>query len=110
MDDHIRDLILGAVRLVTVNSGTGFEALMHGRPVICCGASDYHHLTTRVRSEAELQAALDIVTEPPDRPTRARYALWFHDQLVDLSREGWADEILVRLRASATATSALGGA
>lgn len=110
VDDHIHDLIQRARRVVTVNSGTGFEALMLGRPVICCGASDYHHLATRVRSEAELQAALDTVTEPPDRPTRARYALWFHDQMVDLSRDGWADEILVRLRASATAPPDLGGA
>lgn len=103
VDDHIHDLILGADRVVTINSGTGFEALMLGRPVISCGASDYHHLTTRVRSAAELEAALDARPVAPDRQTRASYAFWFLGQMVDLSSSGWEGQIFDRLCASVSA-------
>jgi hypothetical protein len=100
VDDHIHDLIRGAARVVTVNSGTGFEALMLGRPVIACGASDYHHLTQRARTADDLAAALDRTLPAPDRPTLARYALWYAAQQIDVTAPGWEDRILAKLQAA----------
>jgi Capsule polysaccharide biosynthesis protein len=109
VDDHIHDLIARAALVVTVNSGTGFEALLFGRPVLSCGRSDYHHLTTRVSSLAELAAALDRPPPAPDRSTLARYALWYSSQMIDLAEPGWEDRIIARLRATRVAASGASG-
>jgi capsule polysaccharide modification protein KpsS len=95
--------------VVTVNSGTGFEALLFGRPVLSCGRSDYHHLTTRVASLAELAAALDRPPPAPDRSTLARYALWYSSKMIDLAEPGWEDRIIARLRATRAAASGVSG-
>ena len=92
--DHIHDLIAHADRVVTINSGTGLEALLLGKPVITCGKTDYHHLTTAVTSAQGLCAALDAAPVAPDRVTLARYCLWYCRQMVDLSTPDWEDRII----------------
>lgn len=62
-DASIHDLIPHADRVVTVNSGVGFEALLYGKPVITMGASEYGVVTTQCRSENDLVLALNSVMD-----------------------------------------------
>lgn len=55
----VHSLISNAQGVVTVNSGVGAEALLHLKPVITTGASDYAVATSRVSSVDELVALLD---------------------------------------------------
>lgn len=56
---NIHHLIAGAKCVVTVNSGVGAEALLHLKPVITTGGSDYAPATRRVRTVQELVSVLD---------------------------------------------------
>lgn len=55
---NIHELISSAKCVITVNSGVGAEALLHLKPVVTTGGSDYAPATTRVRSTAELLQVL----------------------------------------------------
>jgi capsule polysaccharide modification protein KpsS len=57
-DGSVRDLIAGALAVVTVNSGVGFEALVHGKPVITTGRSAYGYAAHPVADADELTVAL----------------------------------------------------
>ena len=57
----IHTLISKSACVVTVNSGVGFEALLHPRPVITLGACDYAAATLPARSVEELEARLTQV-------------------------------------------------
>ena len=57
-DGSIHDILPRARSVVTVNSGVGLEALLHGRHVITVGQSEYGVATTRCRTKAELREAL----------------------------------------------------
>jgi len=41
---NIQDCLRLAKCVVTVNSGTGFEALLHRKPLICLGRAEYDHV------------------------------------------------------------------
>jgi Capsule polysaccharide biosynthesis protein len=45
--DNIHSLICGAELVCTINSGSGFESLIHGKPVVTFGDSDYRWVTFR---------------------------------------------------------------
>lgn len=62
-DGSIHDIIPRARSIVTVNSGVGLEALLHGKNVITVGQSEYGLATTRARTKAELRDALSALPE-----------------------------------------------
>jgi hypothetical protein len=45
VEGNIHELIKRSVGLFVINSGTGFEALLHGKPVATFGAADYNRVT-----------------------------------------------------------------
>jgi len=49
--DNIHSLIDGAELVCTINSGSGFESLIHGKPVVTFGDCDYHWVTFRGRRD-----------------------------------------------------------
>jgi capsule polysaccharide modification protein KpsS len=51
MQDNIHSLIDGAELVCTINSGSGFEGLIHGKPVVTFGDCDYHWVTFRGRRD-----------------------------------------------------------
>ena len=55
---NVHDLIAKSRVIVTVNSGVGAEALLHDKPVITTGRSDYTRATTLVKTYSELQQAI----------------------------------------------------
>jgi len=57
-DGNIHDLISGSKAVITVNSGVGAEALLHRKPVIATGASDYVAASISVKNINELRHVL----------------------------------------------------
>jgi hypothetical protein len=62
----IHDLIPNAEAVYTVNSGTGFEALMHGKRVFTTGDCDYKWATTQLKTEQDIIDSIDLIEEPID--------------------------------------------
>lgn len=56
---NIHDLISQTKATICVNSGVGIEALMHLKPVISVGDSDYKVATYYAENEAELKALIE---------------------------------------------------
>lgn len=48
---NIHDLIRAAMGVVVINSGTGFESLVHGKPVAVYGGCDYQSACFRMNDE-----------------------------------------------------------
>lgn len=46
IDGNIHDLIAGAMAVYTINSGVGFEALLHGKRVVTFGRCEYDAVAT----------------------------------------------------------------
>lgn len=62
----IHDLIKPARAVIVGNSGAGFEALMHGKPVIAAAPSDYQVATRTVRTVDALHELLDTLDSLSD--------------------------------------------
>lgn len=66
MDANIHSLIQGAEGVVVINSGVGFESLIHGKPVVTFGNCDYKCVTfpaTRDNLDAAREFILDYSPE-----------------------------------------------
>lgn len=59
LNENVHSLISAAHAIVVINSGVGFESLIHGKPVITLGACDYQWVTFRA-SVSDLDAAWDF--------------------------------------------------
>lgn len=51
MDANIHQLIMKSRGVILINSGTGFESLIHGKPVVTFGSCDYECVTFKAKSE-----------------------------------------------------------
>ncbi|MFD1197360.1 hypothetical protein ACFQ3K_03330 [Brucella gallinifaecis] len=56
---NIHDLIEHCSSVITVNSGVGLEALIHGKPVYACGLSEWSPASHRIKDAEELQLAFN---------------------------------------------------
>jgi capsule polysaccharide export protein KpsC/LpsZ len=63
----VHKIIAGATAVYTVNSGSGFEALLHGKRVFTSGDCDYHWVTTPVKNKQDLQDTMHLIEEPVDK-------------------------------------------
>lgn len=63
----LHKIIAGAAAVYTVNSGSGFEALLHSKRVFTSGHSEYHWVTTTVKNRQDLQDTMHLVEEPVDK-------------------------------------------
>jgi hypothetical protein len=82
--------------VVTGNSGSGLEALIHGCHVITCGMADYGHMTTRCDTTDALSAALDAPR--PDSEKLESYLNWrIGEQSLDLSAPNFGPQLLRKL-------------
>jgi hypothetical protein len=57
---NVHDLIIGSRGVFTINSGVGFESLIHGKPVVTFGNCDYKWVTFRADADC-LNAARAFV-------------------------------------------------
>lgn len=74
---NIHDCIAGASAVYTVNSGTGFEALLHGKRVFTSGVCDYRWATTEIKTDDDLKRSIDLVEEPIDEDNRIQFLYYF---------------------------------
>lgn len=62
----IHKIIAGATAVYTMNSGSGFEALLHGKRVFTTGHCDYHWVTDVIKTDEDLQASINLIEQPVD--------------------------------------------
>jgi hypothetical protein len=77
-DAPAASLIAAAGLIVTQNSATGFEALVHRKPVVTCAPCDFHHATRPVLIPDDLARAVagDAIRALSGFPYAA-YLRWF---------------------------------
>lgn len=95
---NIHDILARADRVVTINSAVGIEAYLHQKPVILCGQTDFHHITTEATDTMSLAAALE---QPAPNVDYARYIAWYFGQnCVDAGSDKMVDQIMAKIRAT----------
>lgn len=78
----VHALIAGARAVVTVNSGVGFEALIHGKPVFTAGHCDYEAVTHHVHNESQVAQCFGAVSWDAQKAYRF-VAYYLNDYCVD---------------------------
>jgi hypothetical protein len=75
----IHDILPQAAAVIVVNSGVGFEALLHQKPVVAFGHSDYHWVTTRLHQAEELQKLPEIIAafDEPQRQAIRQFVVYY---------------------------------
>jgi len=87
---NVHNLIAEADGIVLINSGVGFESLIHGKPVVTFGNCDYKWFTFRGHG-ANLDAASDYFDSytAAQRREGYRFAYFYHRRhAIDLDYEG----------------------
>ena len=86
---HVYDLITHATGVYTLNSGVGFEALLHLKPVVTFGKVEYDCVSFRA-TPAMLDIAWDYCLKADVKTLEGRYRRfvnWFlNDHAIDLSQ------------------------
>lgn len=95
---NIHDILARADAVVTINSAVGIEAMLHRRPVVLCGQSDFHHAAVTVTRRADLDRAI-ARAEATDWPHDAFLTWYFRDNCVKADSPTLVDDVLRRLRA-----------
>lgn len=97
-DASIHALLPRAKAVVTANSGVGFEALLHDKPVLCLAQADYGHAAVEVRDAAAADAALAeaLAADRRDFARKTVYAMMTRYQ-VDLRAPEAMDRHVLRL-------------
>lgn len=94
---NIHDIIAASDRVVTINSAVGVEALLHEKPVILCGRTDFNHIATTVKTPDDLRRALE---KPAPTVRYAKYLYWyFGQQCLDATAPDLAEQVLTRINA-----------
>ena len=79
---NIHDLIRQSKATICVNSGVGIEALMHLKPVISLGDSDYKIATYQAETEAELFTLLERPYLNTNKTFIAKFLYYFFKEHV----------------------------
>jgi hypothetical protein len=74
---NIHSLISESEGVIVFNSGTGFESLIHGKPVITLGNCDYQWVTHRCRID-QLDSAVQYAATYSDEQRRQAYRFVHH--------------------------------
>ena len=71
--NSIHKLIAGSSAVYTVNSGAGFEALLHNKRVFTAGQCDYHWATNTLKSDKDIKNSIDLIDEPVDEDNITKF-------------------------------------
>lgn len=74
---NVHDLIANAKGVFTINSGVGFESLIHGKPVVTFGACDYQWVTFRATADS-VNAAREFVFGYTDELRQNAWRFIYH--------------------------------
>jgi capsule polysaccharide modification protein KpsS len=88
MNENVHSLISGAHAVIVINSGVGFESLIHGKPVVTLGACDYQWVTFR-GTVSDLDAAWEWgnTFSDHDRLQGFRFIHYYYHQHAYLTSE-----------------------
>lgn len=81
-NSNIHDLISQTKATICVNSGVGIEALIHLKPVISLGESDYNIASYKAETEAELFALLERPYLKLDKTFISKFLYYFFKEHV----------------------------
>ncbi len=99
-DVSIHDLIENCQAVVTLNSGVGHEAILHGKPVIMFGQAEYDTLALQTAPQ-DLDAAFAAVQEWDETSQLKKYRQFYHwftrDMALDLSDDAAKAAALTRV-------------
>ncbi|HKD80568.1 MAG TPA: hypothetical protein VKH81_12800 [Candidatus Angelobacter sp.] len=77
LNENVHSLISGALAVIVINSGVGFESLIHGKPVITLGACDYQWVTFR-GAVSDLDAAWEFARSFSDQQRLQGYRFIYY--------------------------------
>lgn len=66
-DISIHELLPLSKAVVTINSGAGFEALIHLKPVITLGKADYSAATYECKDVEDIKNCKQFINAPADK-------------------------------------------
>jgi len=94
----IHHIIARAAAVACINSGVGFEALLHRKPVLLFGTADYQHVCRRVTETDDLAAMLSL---PPIKAADIDAFLYWYlrTQMVSARNGDLSSQILSRIEA-----------
>ncbi len=95
VNGNIHELIKRSIGLFVINSGTGFEALIHGKPVCTFGACDYSKVTFK-GSLRRLDEAKNFLLsyESERRDLAYQFVYWYtHYHAYDLTLSNVAERL-----------------
>ena len=96
----IHDLIENCQAVVTLNSGVGHEAILHGKPIIMFGRSEYDALAVRAAPDT-LDAAFAATQDWDSASQLKKYRQFYHwftrDMALDLSDQTAQADALTRV-------------
>ncbi|WP_417811583.1 hypothetical protein [Thalassospira alkalitolerans] len=76
--ENVHSLIEQSAGVITINSGCGFEALVHGKPVVTFGRSDYDTFTFRANGANLDNVLLYINSYAQDARSRAYVWVYYY--------------------------------
>lgn len=100
VEGNIHELIKRSMGLFVINSGTGFEALVHGKPVATFGNCDYNRVTFNADIR-RLDEARNFIYgwKPEDRLIAWQFVYWYyHRHAYCLGLPGTRERLLAYLR------------
>lgn len=86
-NSSIHHVIPEAVAVICINSGVGFESLIHLKPVITAGGADYHQATYVIKNTADLEALVDFSKPRLGIIDTKRYLYYFLNKILIDVRE-----------------------
>ena len=75
---NIHNFIRNARCVLMANSGAGFEALMHHKPIIAWGFPEYHHVCYDLRHLASLMQAIKLDWHDPKKSDQ--FLCWYMEK------------------------------
>ncbi len=95
-DANVHDILAACAVTVSINSAAAIEGMLHGKPAILFGRSDFAPLVQTVESYDEFPAALSRALTTPRDFDRGLY--WYFSQFtLDIRSPGWEERILAHL-------------
>lgn len=85
---NVHDILDAAAVTVSLNSAAAIEGMLHGKPALLCGKSDFHHFAETATSAEDFPQALQRALTTPRDYARAMY--WYFGQhCLDIQAEGF---------------------
>ena len=99
---NIHDLLAASDVVVTINSAVGIEAMLHEKPVVLCGDTDFHHICEMVRHKRDMAASIaraEARLAAGDWPFAA-YIGWYYGRMChDPRAPDFGARVMAKLRA-----------